>query len=113
MRTLIRNPVVYTFTAIGTSLLLLSLFLGIHFSQALQLIFAPYTYDTTYGLGVTGSKIYSAILGVAQISLIMLTTLGAKLENTLARRVVWSVGAALVTIYFVIMALGYVINHFH
>ena len=113
MGTLIRNPIVYTFAAIGATLLLLSIFVGVHLSQTLQLIFVPYTYDITHGVGATGSKIYSVVLGAAQVGLITLTTLGIKLENTVTRRVVWSVGVVLVTIYFVIMVLGYLINNFH
>ena len=113
MSTLIRNPIVYTFAAIGVILLFLAISLGLHLSQTLQLIFIPYTYDITHGVGATGTKMYSVALGVAQVGLITLTALGAKLENTVARRIVWSLGVVLVTIYFVVMALGYLINNFH
>ncbi len=113
MGTLIRNPIVYTFAAIAAALLFLSIFIGLHLSQTLQLIFVPYTYDITHGVGATGSIIYSVALGTAQVGLITLTTLGVRLENTVTRRVVWSIGIVLVTIYFVIMVLGYLINNFH
>jgi hypothetical protein len=113
MGTLIRNPIIYTFAAIGATLLLLSIFVGIHLAQTLQLIFVPYTYDITHGVGETGSKIYSLILGAAQVVLITLIALGVKFENTVTRRIVWSIGIALVIIYFIILVLGYLINNFH
>ena len=119
MGTLIRNPIVYTFAATGVTLLLLSVLIGVRLPQTLQLIFVPYTYDITYGVGATGSIVYSVTLGIAQVGLIALTTLGAKLENALARRVVWSrravwsIGVILVVVYFLIVVLGYLINNFH
>ena len=113
MGTLIRNPITYTFAAIAATLLVISLFIGVHLSQTLQLIFVPYTYDITYGVGAMGSKIYSVGLGAGQVVLIWLTTLGVKLENTVTRRVVWSIGVVLVITYFVIMVLGFLINNFH
>jgi hypothetical protein len=113
MGTLFRNPIICTFAGIGAALLLLSIFIGLHLSQTLQLIFVPYTYDITHGVGATGAKIYSAALGVAQVGLITLATFGVKLEKTITRRVVWSIGVVLVIIYFVIMVLGFLINNFH
>lgn len=113
MGTLIRNPIVYTFAAIGGALILLSLFLGLHPSQSLQLIFVPYTYDITHGVGSTGSKIYAIVLGAVQITLVVLTMLGVRLANVVARRFVWGIGVVLATVYFVVMVLGFLINNFH
>lgn len=113
MGTLIRNPIAYTFAAIAVSLFVVAIFLGVRPSQTLQLIFVPYSYDITHGVGATGSKIYSIALGAAQIGLITLTTFGIKLENIFARRVVWSIGVVLVIIYFAVVAFGYLINNFH
>lgn len=93
--------------------MLLSVLIGVRLPQTLQLIFVPYTYDITYGVGATGSIVYSVTLGIAQVGLIALTTLGVRLEKTLARRVVWSIGIVLVIGYFLIMVLGYLINNFH
>ncbi len=113
MSTLIRNPIVYAFAITAALLLLLSVFIGVHLLQTLQLIFVPYTYDITHGVGAAGSKIYAAALGAAQIGLIALTFLGVKIEETMTRRIVWSLGVVLVIAYFVFMVLGYLINNFH
>ncbi len=113
MRTLIRNPIVYAFAATGAVLLLISIFIGVHLLQTLQLIFVPYTYDITRGVGATGSTIYAAALGFAQAGLITLIILGVKLKSTITRRLVWGLGVVLVIVYFVVMVLGYLINNFH
>lgn len=113
MGILIRNPIVYTFAAIAVSLFIVAIFLGVGPSQTLQIIFVPYSYDITHGVGATGSRIYSIALAVAQIGLITLTICGVKLENIIARRAVWSIGVILVIIYFAVVVLGYLINNFH
>lgn len=113
MSTLVKNPIVYTFAAIGATLLVLSIFLGLRFSEALQLIFVPYTYDISHGVGAAGSKIYAMTLIVVQFMLAALTLLGIRLENIVARRFVWVIGVLLAMVYFVAMALGYLINNFH
>ena len=113
MGTLIRNPITYTFAAIGAILLAISLFIGVAPSQTLQLIFVPYTYDITHGVGATGARIFSVGLGIGQLALIMLTAFGVKLDSVVTRRVVWGVGVVLVITYLVIMVLGFLINNFH
>ena len=109
----IKNPIVITFAALGAALMLTSILVGVPISQALQLIFVPYTYDITHGVGATGSKIYAATLGVMQLILIVLTISGVKSEGAVARRIIWGIGILLVIIYFVIIVLGYLINNFH
>lgn len=110
---LIRNPIVYAFAAMAAVLLLLSVFIGVQLVQTLQLILVPYTYDITHGVGATGSAIYAAVLGAAQLGMITLTILGGKIERTITRRFVWSIGVVLVVAYFVVTVLGFLINNFH
>lgn len=113
MGKLINNPIAYTFAGIALVLALLCLFIGLHFSQTLQLIFIPYTYDITRGVGATGAKIFSIVLASLQIILIAMTVVASYLDKALTRRVIWGLGATLVVVYFTLTALGYLINNFH
>ena len=113
MREPIKNPICYTFLGIASVLLLAGILLGVQISQSLQLIFIPYTYDITRGVGRSGAAIYSGVLAVAQISLLVLAIIGSESQSTIKRRFVWGVGILLVVIYYVFMLLGYLANNLH
>lgn len=113
MRTWYKNPIAYTFGGIAFILLSFSVFNGVKAADSFQLVFAPYTYDMSGGVGDTLANYIAAALLAIQIGLVTMAASVHKLSNILLRRTLWGFGVVLVIVYFVVTILGFLITGFH
>ena len=113
MRSWFNNPIAYAFCGIALVLLLSSLSFGVNLADYFQLLFAPYTYDMSRGVGDTLASIIATGLLVIQILLVLMIVSLHKMESVPIRRTLWGFGVVVGAVYFVVTTFGCLISNFH
>lgn len=112
MKKILQNPIAISFLAIGLPLFLFGLFTGFGL-QVLQLLFVPYTYDYSRGVGKLADQWLSGGLFVLQAIVVAMAFSTPSVSRVVLRRALWAFGILLVVVYLLVTILAYVSTGIH